>query len=84
MTTAIVLGLVCIALVVLVAWREREHRAQVSELLDRIQAPEAAHIAAVERAIGPREPFGAPDPYTELVPVSDDVALEQLLSGGIE
>jgi hypothetical protein len=78
--TPIVLGVIALALVVLIAWREHEHRAQLSEFADRLQAPEAANIAAVERAMAPREPIVLPDPYDELVASSPDVSLEDLLA----
>ena len=79
----IILGLVAIAAIGAYVYGQRDNRFERAELLDRIQAPEAVHLAAVERAIGQRDvPVPAGDPYDELVPVSDDVALEQLLSGG--
>jgi hypothetical protein len=46
----VVLGLVCLALIALVVYREHEHAAQLSSFADRIQAPEIARGSALTAA----------------------------------
>jgi hypothetical protein len=53
-TGQLFLGVVCLALIALVIWREREHRAQLTEFADRLTAPDIAHAAAVARAFPPQ------------------------------
>ncbi len=78
----VILGVVALAAIGAYVYGQRDNRFERAELLDRIQAPEAVHLAAVERAIGQREAVPVSDPYDEIVVASPDVALDQLLSGG--
>lgn len=72
----IALAVVCIALVALLAWREREHQVVVAGLLQRIQAPEKAVIEHGDRVVKP-----SPPPISLL---SDDEWEEELERRGLE
>lgn len=52
----IALAVICLALLALLAWREREHQRVVSSLLQRIQAPEKAVIEHGDRVVKPSPP----------------------------
>lgn len=54
--TAIVLGVALLAVLGVLYVREREHDRKERELMDRIQAPEAASVAAFSRSIVPSSP----------------------------
>jgi hypothetical protein len=68
---AIVLGFLAFA-----GWREREHRAEVRELMQRIQAPERA-IAAQARREDP-----APRHRVKPIALDDDAAMIEAIEGG--
>ncbi len=57
--TAIALVVALLAVVGVMYLREREHDRRVTDLIDRLQVPEVAAVAAFSRAAGPSKP--APD-----------------------
>lgn len=79
--TAIILGVLLLA--VLSAWlyRERENAKERSALSDRIQAPGAVQMAALEQAIADVPPIPPPvvDRFDAPVPEQSDLALATLL-----
>lgn len=62
-----------LAFLVFTAWREREHREEIREMAQRIQAPERA-VAAHSR----RE-AAAPRRRSRPVPLDDDAAMSRVL-----
>jgi hypothetical protein len=68
----IALGLAFIALLAFHAYREREHDRERCDLLDRVQAPDVAQIAALER-VSPRAPAA---PHIDGPPVLADADLQ--------
>lgn len=63
-------------------WKMGEaHRAQLSEFADRVQAPEAAHVAAYEQFM-PRKPdHELSDATFPPVPLDEDFRLAEILEG---
>ena len=73
-----VLGVLCVGLGALIAYREREHDRERAALLDRIQAPTAVQAAAAMRLVPPvRE--RPPEPDVFVVPTDDDLLLDRQL-----
>jgi len=70
--TVAVFGIIVLALLAFIAWRDKEHRAERAELLQRIQDPERA--VAQYQAETRKEP---PRPPRNLV--SDDEAMAEEL-----
>lgn len=78
--TTIVLGALLLAVIAAWLYRERENAKERAALCDRIQAPGAASVAAME-SVWPMDATPAPDLYTEEVPPGrhHDLALQALL-----
>ena len=77
MIPVVILGVVVLALIAYIAWDKREQARERAELLDRVQAPEIARIAAFNGA-APILPAPKPDetPLGELVELDDDLILD--------
>jgi hypothetical protein len=81
--TTIVLGVLLLAALGVLVYRERENARERAALCDRIQAPAAASVAAMEHAIQWTPPAPTPDPFTDDVPptLHNDLSIESLLEG---
>jgi hypothetical protein len=64
--TAIVLGVVLLAVLAIGYLREREHDRQTRDLIDRLQVPEVAAISAFSRAAGDPKPVANTDAEDDL------------------
>ena len=73
-----VLGVLCVGLGALIAYRERAHDAERDRLLDRVQAPSVAQAAAAMRMM-PAPPEREPDPDVFITPTDDDLLLDRQL-----
>jgi hypothetical protein len=70
--------LVCGAAFLLV-WRISElHDRRLNDVMDRIQAPEAKQIAALDAVYQPRERAAVSDPFVD-VPLDEDFRLAEIL-----
>lgn len=74
------LSLIALSLVATLIYREGAHDKEREGLMDRINAPRAAEIAATERLVGPPPPPVEPAPPT-YIPFTDDLALIDQLEG---
>lgn len=79
MTGVIVLGVVCVCLLAILGWRERESRLERRDLVDRVTHPEASQAAAFARALDTPPPMPDldaedDDRYGRLIP-DDDYSL---------
>ena len=63
-------------------WRLCErHAKQMDDVMDRIQAPEAAHIAAFEQLVPHRPDTELSDATFPPVPLDEDFRLAEILEG---
>ena len=67
-----------LALIVVIYLRERSNAAERQSLLDRIQAPQSAQVAALNAVVGDRPPREPVDVWEDIAPEGDLEILSML------
>lgn len=67
-----------LALIVVIYLRERSNAAERQSLLDRIQAPQSAQVAAMNAVVGDRSPREPVDVWEDIAPEGDLEILSML------